>query len=465
MSCFIKSLEISNYRSFTAKQTVNFAIPKCNLPGSGMTIIVGPNNSGKTSFIEAISITKNSRVGQNERYSNKAILIKKSLQSGVSAQFYNVSQGSLIECGVKPLDGKFEFSPLVIGSIKSITRNLSSHEMEAQEFTRNSAGSYVRGAINHNIGGRLKAIIKADREEFSSYVQKILPQFHDWTIDTDDNGQDYIVYHSSYGSAHRIDLTGDGVLAVITICANLFNNPELKTLIIDEPEKSLHPNAQKRLFKMLLHESKDKQIVICTHSPHFISFQSFINGGEIIRFNKLNDKNTTVHKLDRNNPYKDLLMKQIEEWQKPQLFDSVAKEIFFSENILFCEGPEDVGIISRYLESENIEYSFDIYGYGVGGVNNMPLYVRLSQDLCVQKTAFLFDGDEGALKIKKELESKKSNGNVLFVNLSKCDIRDKTDKPKSIDGVFDSSGNIKPGNKIEFDQLLMQILSHLEVKK
>jgi AAA15 family ATPase/GTPase len=38
--------------------------------------------------------------------------------------------------------------------------------------------------------------------------------------------------------------------------------------LIDEPELHLHPKAQKKLLDLLLEESKDKQIIISTHSPY-----------------------------------------------------------------------------------------------------------------------------------------------------------------------------------------------------
>src|SRR5690606_30726868 len=38
--------------------------------------------------------------------------------------------------------------------------------------------------------------------------------------------------------------------------------------LIDEPELHLHPKAQDKLMELLLNESKDKQIILSTHSPY-----------------------------------------------------------------------------------------------------------------------------------------------------------------------------------------------------
>ena len=45
--------------------------------------------------------------------------------------------------------------------------------------------------------------------------------------------------------------------------------------LIDEPEAHLHPKAQKELLKLLIEESKDKQIFLSTHSPYI--FKDAIN--------------------------------------------------------------------------------------------------------------------------------------------------------------------------------------------
>ena len=50
----IKELYISGLRGFGEAQTINFAIPDKVNRGSGLTVITGSNNSGKTTIIEAI---------------------------------------------------------------------------------------------------------------------------------------------------------------------------------------------------------------------------------------------------------------------------------------------------------------------------------------------------------------------------------------------------------------------------
>ena len=49
----LTTLQIEGLRGFVTKQSLRFSVPN-NQYGSGLTVIVGANNSGKSSILEAI---------------------------------------------------------------------------------------------------------------------------------------------------------------------------------------------------------------------------------------------------------------------------------------------------------------------------------------------------------------------------------------------------------------------------
>ncbi|MGG4103661.1 AAA family ATPase [Paenibacillus lautus] len=71
----------------------------------------------------------------------------------------------------------------------------------------------------------------------------------------------------SYSEAHA----GSGEIAVVTLVHKIFNSPPKSLILLDEPEVSLHPGAQKLLLLFLLEQIKvnKHQIVMSTHSPAF----------------------------------------------------------------------------------------------------------------------------------------------------------------------------------------------------
>lgn len=65
---------------------------------------------------------------------------------------------------------------------------------------------------------------------------------------------------------------GSGETAIIILVNKIHNASNYSLLLLDEPEVSLHPGAQKKLRQYLLNQIKLKklQVIISTHSPFFI---------------------------------------------------------------------------------------------------------------------------------------------------------------------------------------------------
>ncbi len=65
---------------------------------------------------------------------------------------------------------------------------------------------------------------------------------------------------------------GSGEISIVILVHQVINAPPNSLILLDEPEVSLHPGAQKRMLKFLLDEiyKKKHQIILCTHSPTLI---------------------------------------------------------------------------------------------------------------------------------------------------------------------------------------------------
>src|SRR3979411_2859515 len=93
----LKQLAIQQLRGFYAKQTFKFAIPN-GKNGSGLTNVVGPNNSGKTTFIEALAFhgdeISQKRFNDSERHGNPPPVIALTILNGETEKITNINQGS-----------------------------------------------------------------------------------------------------------------------------------------------------------------------------------------------------------------------------------------------------------------------------------------------------------------------------------------------------------------------------------
>ena len=451
----LKKVTIENYRGFCIQRTANFAVPNSK-NGSGLTLIVGPNNSGKTSIIEALTITTSKKIKKGERHKNPPkIIIESDSEKSV---FINIDDGSQIKLENGSIQHTIEYD---IISSRRHWQSTSGNEYTPAQFTQTSLTKEVRGQNSSlEVAALFRSINKdpSKKAEMINLIKKVNKNFTSWTIDTDDSEQDYVKYITNGNQEHRTDLLGDGLISVMRICSHLLANQNNKVLIVDEPELSLHPEGQKALARIFSKMSSNRQIIICTHSPHFINFRDFLNGAEIIRLNKLDDKECVISQLDHDKNYDKKITGLLEDWHKPQLLDYVAKEILFYERVLFVEGQEDVALIKRYLDENNIEIKFEIFGYGVGGFGNMELFLSLAKDLKLERVVALFDKNVSTFSA---LKNTYQSPTVKFYELETDDIRDKTTPAKV--GVFDNSGKLKQTTEANnFKNLFTQIASFLE---
>jgi len=256
---------------------------------------------------------------------------------------------------------------------------------------------------------------------------------------------------------HSAEGIGDGIWSIFTICASLFDIKEGETIVIDEPELSVHPAMQKRLLELLLDYSKDYQIIISTHSPYFIDWNAIINGAKLIRIVK-EDKNSKCYEISQNclkileNIHNDI--------NNPHVFGLDAKEVFFLEDcIILVEGQEDVVIFNKIANELGIEINGNFFGWGVGGAEKMDAFLCLFQDLGYNHVIAILDGDKK--ETAEKLRKKYSQYNVI--TLEKNDIRDKNERHiKFKEGITTDKGKLKEENMDYIINLFKQINEFLQ---
>lgn len=446
---------ISHFRSFEEIQNLQFAIPDSNKIGSGITYIVGENNSGKTTIIEGLFFYDEQKVRSSEKQTSGLPCFELYDQAGdLKRKVTLIREGSYTLKEDPKLDQSqaFEFVPsrrhwhsTVSGRSKldEIVNATRRHSPRAQDQ-------------NANISVALRDIESETEkfQEFIKFVQQVIPEFTSFAIGYEEN--EFIEYVTKNGVRHKSDFLGDGVISIIRILVHLFTN-KTSPLIIDEPELSLHPLAQKRLLKVIGECSRTRQIIISTHSPYFVSWDYIKNGSILNKVTKHEDKRSEIHTLQPYGVYEALVSGS--NWQQPFLMDIVAKEIFFHENFLFVEGQEDVGLLKQDdLLNENI----NLFGYGVRGKNAFHFALQLAKDLGIKKAGVLLDSGASEVAIKAILEAAFPDYKVVQWN--KEDIRDKQSYTSvTKEGYFDKNGNKKSVDQLDdFEEKIDQINTYFQ---
>jgi predicted ATP-dependent endonuclease of OLD family len=452
----VKELKILGLRGFGKEQSIHFAVPNSENESSGLSIIVGANNSGKTTITEALKAFIGNDLptfseGKRNSQSNSRVLLSLIDEKGSTNFVRTVSQGGSNTERTERLD--FYMVP----SRRFMSYEFNNSNAKREEYIQFwEGGNGERSVTMSGFESRVQAAFK-NKTLFDSLFFEILGYNYEWAIDQRENGRYYIKFLNN-GHPHSSEGLGDGVWSVFVIAIALFDSNPGKTIIIDEPELSVHPLIQKNLMRVFERYSKDRQIIICTHSIYFIDWEAFVNGAKLIRVAKANDGNSECFEMNDDS------IKGIESCLKdirnPHVLGLDAKEAFFlNDNILLSEGQDDVVIYQKMFQKMGLTLNGTFFGWGVGGASKMNFFLSLFSSLGYHRVAAIFDGDKPA----EFVEAETKYPSYAIFKISKDDVRDKEQKtiaPKT--GLAKEDGEIKDESKEEVKKLANDINAFFE---
>ncbi len=444
----IKRLTIKGLRGFSEKTNIHFAIPDNINPGSGLTVMVGPNNSGKSTVIEAVHLLSSNLdiipvSSRNIKTNGKVLIEAEDIIGNVSTLQSTDNNGAFIQ---RKYNGENinnfynQMNTFILSSKRNFSSTFSNGGAQNREnYKGNISNSDYRGEnnINNNFGGRLLEIYNR-RKVFDECLEKVLSPLPNWTIESINSSNLYLefsfdeVKHSSNGA-------GDGYINIFNIVDALYDSSENNVILIDEPEISLHPDLQRKLFSLLVEYSKDKQIIVSTHSPYFVDWKLFSDKAKIIRLRKEKDS-LQLYELseDTRKDIKGI----ITDYQKPHILSLNANEIFFlNDNVILTEGQDDVLCYKEIFEKYDFHPKASFFGWGAGGAQRVKPILNILKDLGYKKVFTILDNDQQDIiaDLKKEYKS------YEFFAIAVNDVRNKV-RDKKIDSL------IKEINKIDFDE-------------
>lgn len=454
----IKNIELIGFRGFGNSQKIELGIPNGTF-GSGLTIIVGPNNSGKSTIIEAFSA-----ISREKAYSFSEGKRNKNAGDAISIKVTNTSNETKELCTIDGEGGRAAWKediivePLskifVVPSRRYFKPFFGEGEMTRDEFDKIKGDRYVYASKQGNPTERPSSLngfehrllkIQENKSGFNRILRSILDPLPNWTIEFSDRDSWYLKFN--YGdTTHNSEGLGEGLISVFILVDALYDSKEGDVIVIDEPELSLHPQLQRKLIKMIGECSKTRQVIIATHSPYFIDWEIISNGAKITRLVKGINGDIEVHQMAEKT------VKRIKGFMKdlynPHVMGLNACEIFFLEdNVVLVEGQEDIIYYNKFIDYFGIPFKGSFYGWGVGGANKMSIIAGLLFDLGFKKVVGILDGNkvdyDKVYDLKLELEEKYP---ITIFIIKKDDVRDKLPKKakEGVDGLAYRNGNIKP---------------------
>jgi len=146
---------------------------------------------------------------------------------------------------------------------------------------------------------------------------------------------------------------------------------------IEEPELYLHPQAQKKLAKLLrdIAELENHQVLLTTHSPHFVDLSNHRN---IILVSKPDlSAGTTVRQVAGDLFSGESIEDQKKRFRLAHWINPDRSEMFFAKKVVFVEG-ETEKVVFPYVAHKLGVYDPEISIIDCGSKFNLPLYIEIA---------------------------------------------------------------------------------------
>lgn len=447
------SVSIHGYRGFARPATLKLAVPN-GRPGSGLTLLVGPNNGGKSTVLEALQFLQRTddpppmTEGRRNAAAGGEVMIEFESEKG-SATLGTDGRGGDIAWRNESLDLK-KGSVFAVPSRRALDATFGKSNVDRVSYASSQPHMPVR-QLRSNFSPRLFGIQK-NRKKFDETIARIMGDVPEWYIEQLDTGHNYLKFCSA-SSPHGSEGLGDGLITLFYLVDALYDSEPGDIILVDEPELSLHPAYQRRLAAVIADFSSDRQIVCATHSPHFADWQFVANGATIAR----------VHLLDRRSVISGLqestgkaTVRLLTDRNNPHVLGTTAREVFFLEDgVILLEGQEDVLCYPVVADQLSVQIPGTFYGWGVGGATKMKLIAQVLADLGFRRVVGLLD--QGQTKSFEELLS--AFPEYAFALIPAPDIRSKrrTQASAAVRGILDSNGTVRKEYGVEMAALLQEV--------
>lgn len=279
--------------------------------GPGITVLVGPNGSGKTRALRAI----------------KSQLMSKNLLNANNRKVHFLSAG--------------RSSPLE--SYRSSSN--SPHGVDTNNAAVGNIGYMDNWWNFESITGDLMVLDR--RPDLKLKIEARLQQLFDRSVELKWSQSGMIIRMTSVtsGDGYPANHEASGILQVIALLSAIHND-EIGTLIIDEPEISLHPQHQAFLLEEMELVAGDpsdptkKLIIIATHSPSMLPLRRIEELSKIIFFN-------SAQRVPAQIESKSEILKSRKLTALIARLSATHRTAMFAEHVLLVEGPSDEIIVTQ----------------------------------------------------------------------------------------------------------------------
>ncbi|MGD1889735.1 MAG: ATP-dependent endonuclease [Cyclobacteriaceae bacterium] len=446
----LRGIRIKNFKSI---RDLSLAFPE-----SGILVLVGENNAGKSNIIRSIDMICGESWYGREKLEERDYYLKNT-QNSIEVELY-FEDSTEKRCAIFSSQEKWpvyyrgwqdktkiygsikeDFPCTYLGADRTLDKHLSFYDWTLIGRIRKAFHKKIQPDLKTELDQQYEALIQIFsqvpgfddfKSDFSTFFDELYPHSKsrlniDFKPFTPANyfktmqilAQDPI----DEGSQLDVEELGEGSRNLILIsllrsyAKNFKGTGDLSGILaLEEPELFLHPQARRHLHHVL-REIADSgiQIIISTHSASFIDTEFFDDIGRVTKVRNNDDKEETNvvlckkqdlvnHCISTGVPEEKVNKDNIVEYYKTTS-NARLNEGFFARCLILVEGETEELAIPEYLM--NYCKSCDAMGISiiaVNGKNQIPKYWRLYSKFEIP-IIIVFDNDNGTGK-------EKSNQNI-----------------------------------------------------
>lgn len=143
-----------------------------------------------------------------------------------------------------------------------------------------------------NIAYILREIIRSskNKSKLINLMSDLLPFIDQIRIENNfDKSISYKIKEKFSNKSYYANFLSDGTVNLLALIVVLFFEDQSGIVVIEEPERNIHPKLMDKIVEMANITSKKKQLIITTHNPEIIKYSKIEN----VRFVKRNEEGYT----------------------------------------------------------------------------------------------------------------------------------------------------------------------------
>ncbi len=279
----LERLSITNFR----------CIPSANVPLRPLTVLIGPNDSGKSTFLSALDYV----------IAGRPVLATDRWQHNPRLQVTITGHSAV---------GEVRNGPEGFGGHTGYFRPVELFRLPSEGVQLETGGSRDDAGVpdvRHDgtgVAAYFDYLLRKDRPRFDEVVaalRRSVPGLEDVNVTTPVPERRKIELFLEGGVSLPADLASSGVRLLLFFLALAYHPSPPRTILIEEPESGLHPKRLAEVVRLLKSVSRGEfggtpaQVVLTTHSPYLLDLVD-LTEDQVLVFRRNEDGSRSVQPAD-----------------------------------------------------------------------------------------------------------------------------------------------------------------------